>query len=247
MTANCSLKNHFTVVILSTWSFAGTRPACDPQRGGLRAALSVLLNKLILPPWSALPLYFPSTQFKPCVCLHDSVCPMCMCASSVGVNNVHNIVAIPNVLVSHLGLPWGVCRYPRTYSWCGFNKHCRCEAIESLQDCSQWQFHVPHRVQMSSANITGALNLCLWQREGSGSNGHRLQVADVIVVRGRQFKRKCNLQLRSLSLDRWCTKSFLLFNYKKSIAKQKALLLFMYCNALQHIHKSLQRPRWGTG
>ena len=135
----------------------------------LQSALSVLPNKLILltpvhPPSLLFPLNISVFGLCDCVCVCVS-----MCAWSVGVNNVHYIVAIPNVLVSHLGLPWGVCPYPRTYSWYGFNKHCRCEAIESLQDCSQWQFRVPHRVQMSSANITGALNLCQWQQEGLGA------------------------------------------------------------------------------
>lgn len=108
---------------------------------------------------------------------------MCICALSVGVNNVHYIVAIPNVLVSHLGLPWGMCPYPRTYSWRDFNKLCRCEAIECLQDCSQWQFHVPHRVQMSSANISGALSLCQWQQEGFRRNVHGLQVDEIAAPR----------------------------------------------------------------
>lgn len=102
---------------------------------------------------------------------------MCKCASSVGVNNVHNIVAIPNVLVSHLGLPWGVCPYPRTYSWCGFNKHCRCEAIESLQDCSQWQFMCHTECKWALQILLGPSIYVRLRHNGRG-----LQVADIIVL-----------------------------------------------------------------
>lgn len=151
-----ALYNHYPDYLIFCWHLS----CVWSLTWRLQPALSVLLNKLIL----LAPVRTPSLFPLLCLCVST-----CVYALSVGVNNVHSIVAIPNVLVSHLGLPWGVCPYPRTYSWCGFNKHCRCEAIEGLQDCSQWQFHVPHRVQMSSANITEALNLCQWQQEGSGA------------------------------------------------------------------------------
>ena len=92
-------QNYFTIIILTTWSFVGACVRSLIRR--LQPARNVSLNKLILTIFSPFPLqHFSLRWMRMCVCVS-----MWMCAWSVGVNNVHYIVAIPNVLVSRLGVP----------------------------------------------------------------------------------------------------------------------------------------------